>query len=676
MRATLRLLCIAILVSPSLLALAAENAAESEARLKESVSYLSSDELEGRGVGSEGLNKAAEFLASQFSQIGLKTDLFEGTPFQKFEVTVTTELGSAEKNRLTIWGPPLEGDRPRPMGLKVGEQFTPLATGGSGSFDAPLVFAGYGITAKDLKRGEESFAYDDYAHIDVKGKAVIILRKEPQQKDEKSPFDGAKPSQHALFTRKLANANEHGAAAVIFVNDGNELSNRREEGRKALLAALDKLAKLRTELEAATEPAVRDKLAGEIAAAAEEAATVSKGLANADTLLPFNGAGEDSSHKKLPVYFVTRSAVEPAIKETLGKDLAALEAEIDSNLVPQSADLGNWKALGETSVIQKTAEVKNVVAVLEGEGPLADETIVLGAHYDHLGMGGAGSLAPWTTDIHNGADDNASGTATLLEIARRLATSGERPRRRIVFIAFTGEERGLLGSAHYVRQPRFPLENTVAMFNLDMVGRLNENKLQVFGTGTAKEFEPLVDKLGEQYGFEVAKHPGGFGPSDHSSFYAKKIPVLHLFTGTHSDYHRPSDDSPKINVEGMRRVADMLVEIVQATDAADQKPTYIEIKRVEAIGDGGDRPYFGSIPDYGGNVEGLLLSGVVEGGPAEKGGLKGGDVIVKLGDSKISGIEDFDSALRKHKPGDKIKVIVQRDGKPVELEVTLSRRMR
>jgi membrane-associated protease RseP (regulator of RpoE activity) len=215
------------------------------------------------------------------------------------------------------------------------------------------------------------------------------------------------------------------------------------------------------------------------------------------------------------------------------------------------------------------------------------------------------------------------------------------------------------------------------MYNLDMVGRLTENKLQVFGTGTAKEFEPLVDKLCQQYGFELAKHPGGFGPSDHSSFYAKKIPVLHLFTGTHSDYHRPSDDTPKINVEGMRRVADLLVDVVQATDAADQKPTYIEIKRVEGIGGGdSDRPYFGSIPDYGGNAEGLLLSGVVEGGPAEKGGLKGGDVVIKFGDSKVSGIEDFDSALRKYKPGDKVKVTVLRDGKSVELEVTLSRRMR
>jgi hypothetical protein len=398
--------------------------------------------------------------------------------------------------------------------------------------------------------------------------------------------------------------------------------------------------------------------------------------APADSLIPFNGAGDTSSHKKLPVFFVARSAIDEVLKLAIKKDLATLEAEIDSDLVPRSVELKPWHVRGEAKIIEKQAEVKNVVAILEGEGPLADETIVVGAHYDHLGMGGAGSLAPWTTDIHNGADDNASGTATLLETARRLAASGKKPQRRIVFIAFTGEEKGLLGSAHYARQPRFPLENTVAMFNLDMVGRLNENKLQVFGTGTAKEFDPLVEKLCKEYGFTLAKHPGGFGPSDHSTFYARKIPVLHLFTGNHSDYHRPSDDAPKINVEGMRRVADMLVEIVQTTDAAEGRPSYVEIKRVEQIGGDSDRPYFGSIPDYGGTVEGLTLAGVVEGGPAEKGGLKGGDVIVKFGESKISGIEDFDSALRKYKPGDKVKVVVQREGKPVELEVTLSRRMR
>src|SRR5262249_19758274 len=149
-----------------------------------------------------------------------------------------------------------------------------------------------------------------------------------------------------------------------------------------------------------------------------------------------------------------------------------------------------------------------------------NETIVIGAHYDHLGFGGNGSLAPWTTDIHNGADDNASGTATLIEVARRLSTMSPHPRRRIVFIAFTGEEKGLYGSAFYARQPRFPLENTVAMFNLDMVGRLNDDKLAVYGTGTAKEFDPLVERFCQEQGFKLTKHAGGFGPSDHSSFYA------------------------------------------------------------------------------------------------------------------------------------------------------------
>src|SRR6185503_10649265 len=271
------------------------------------------------------------------------------------------------------------------------------------------------------------------------------------------------------------------------------------------------------------------------------------------------------------------------------------EKEIDGDLTPRSIELKGWRAEGQAEVIEKKAKVKNVVAVLDGEGPLANETIVLGAHYDHLGHGGEGSLAPWTTEIHNGADDNASGTATLLEVAHRLATSSQKPRHRIVFIAFTGEERGLYGSAYYARQPRFPLEKTIAMFNLDMVGRLNDDKLAVYGTGTAKEFDSLIERLCKEQDFKLSKHEGGFGPSDHSSFYAKKIPVLHLFTGTHSDYHRPSDDTTKLNIEGMRRVADLLVDIVQATDAADQKPTYLEIKRVEQIGGDSDRPYFGSI---------------------------------------------------------------------------------
>ena len=658
----------------------AETAAVSEERLRAIVTYLASDELEGRGVGTAGLNKAADYLAGEFAKLGLKTDLFDGTPFQKFEVNVTVEMGPPDRNWLHLVGPTKEGEKSQRIELKLGETFTPLAVGGTGQFDAPLVFAGYGITAKNLKQGDKEFTYDDYAGIDVKGKVVLIIRKEPQQKDEKSVFNGDKPSQHAIFRSKLANASEHGAAAVILVNDGLELEGRRDESLKSLAEQLDKLAGLREKLKTAPageQPAV----AAEIQKVAEEAAEFSRRLATpADTILPFAGAGDETSHPKLPVYFATRGSVDELVKAALSKDLATLEKEIDIDLVPKSGELTGWRAAGQTQVIQKKAEVKNVVAVLEGEGPHADETIVIGAHYDHLGLGGSGSLAPWTTDIHNGADDNASGTAALLEIAHRLATSGQKPKHRVVFIAFTGEERGLLGSAHYVRNPRFPLESTIAMFNLDMVGRLTDDKLMVYGTGTAKEFEPLVDSLCQKDGFKLTKHAGGFGPSDHSSFYGKKIPVLHLFTGTHTDYHRPSDDTPKLNIEGMRRVADLLLEIVKATDQAPQRPSYIEVKKVEQLdpgsGDGGgDRPSFGSMPAYPNPVDyGVMLEAVLPGSPADKGGVKGGDVLIKFGDSKITVLEDFESALRKHKPGDKVKVVLKRGKETIETEVTLTRR--
>ncbi|WP_254513691.1 M20/M25/M40 family metallo-hydrolase [Anatilimnocola floriformis] len=649
------------------------NAADSQSRIKESVGYLASDELEGRGVGTEGLNKAADYLAGEFKKLGLKTELFDGTPFQKFEVTVSTDLGPKDQNFLTLVGP-------EQLKLKLGEDFTPLAVGGSAKFDTNLVFVGYGISAKDLN-------YDDYEGLDVKDKVVVIIRKEPQQKDPKSKFDGERPSRHAPFMQKISNANGHGAAAVIFVNDGLELQSAREQVAKITKEAQDKLVEENKKFVELKEPTEEQKAKHEEAVKklndrlSELAKEAEK---DPDQVLPFQGAGPDSQQRKMPVFFVKRAIIDSVVKKSLGKSLDEIEASIDADLKPQSAALTGWKADGEASVLQKKAEVKNVIAVLEGEGPHADETIVIGAHYDHVGFGGqgSGSLAPWTHEVHNGADDNASGTATLLEVARLLATSGKKPQRRIVFMAFTGEERGLLGSAHYTKQPRFPLDNTIAMFNLDMVGRLDQNKLIVYGTGTAKEFDPLVDELGKKYEFKITKHEGGFGPSDHSSFYAKKIPVLHLFTGTHSDYHRPSDDSPKLNIEGMQRIADFLLDVVNKTDSAEARPTYIKNDKQEGIasstsgGPEGERPYLGSIPDFAANDEGLAITGVSPGSPAEKAGMKGGDIIIKLGESKISGIEDLQSSLFKYKIGETIKVIVKRDGKEVTLEVTLAKRMR
>jgi hypothetical protein len=363
------------------------------------------------------------------------------------------------------------------------------------------------------------------------------------------------------------------------------------------------------------------------------------------------------------------------IEQALAASLADLERRIDEDLKPRSRVLDGWRLRGETNVERVEVAAKNVVAVLEGEGPTADETIVVGAHYDHLGHGESGSLAVGSKEIHNGADDNGSGTVALLEVARQLAGREKKLPRRVVFIAFTGEERGLLGSAHYVHQPLFSIEKTVAMLNMDMVGRMKDDELVVYGTGTAKEFDGLVDKVNERHGFKIKREPGGFGPSDHSSFYALQIPVLHFFTGLHNDYHRPSDDANKLNVPGIRRVSEMVAEAVVKIADAQSRPAYQQAGR-ENMRPGdrpmGDRPYFGSIPNLsGGEGDGYAIQGVGANSPAAKAGLKAGDVIIGLGDNKIGNLSDFDSALRKYKAGDKAPVVVRRDGKEVKLEVTL-----
>ena len=330
-----------------------------------------------------------------------------------------------------------------------------------------------------------------------------------------------------------------------------------------------------------------------------------------------------------------------------------------------------WKAQGEASLDVIRKPVRNVVGVLEGRGPLASETIVIGAHFDHLGFGGEGSLLPGSEDIHNGADDNASGTAGLLELARRFGERGPQS-RRIVFLAFTGEERGLLGSAEYVKEPLFPLEQTIAMFNMDMIGRLENDRLTVFGTGTSPVWDAEVDAAAAPQKLEISKKPEGFGPSDHSSFYAKKIPVLHFFTGTHSDYHRPSDDWQKVNAPGMERIINAVDQIVQDTLTAAARPEYVHIAARAMLERTGSRPYFGSIPDFSSDAEGYAIQGVAPDSPADKAGLQGGDLIIRFGDQKIGGLDDFDLALRNYSPGEEVPVVVLRKGQEVELKVTLA----
>jgi hypothetical protein len=649
---------------------AAENAAEARAteeRLYEAVKFLASDELEGRGVGTKGLDRAAEFIAEQFVNLGLKTSLFDGGPFQKFNMVVATELG--QPNRLVLKRPATDKlPEAQSIELKVAVDFNPLAIGGSGKFDLPLVFAGYGISAK-----EED--YDDYAGIDVEGKAVILLRHEPQQNNPHSVFNGTDHSVYAPFTRKVSNAYQHGAAAVIICNDDFDRKKNIERRVKRWQTAIDELTASQAKFKEIANPTTEqienqrqqvDKLVTEISSQGD------KLRAEYDPLLAFADAGPGDEAHKIPVAFCRRAALEPIVQAALGKTLSELETQIDAEPSPHSAELAGWRLEGEITVIRREAEVKNVVAVLEGEGPHSEETIVVGAHYDHLGLGGAGSLASGVKEIHNGADDNASGTAALVEVARRLAARAEKLPRRVVFLAFTGEERGLIGSARYCREPLVPLDKTIAMLNMDMVGRLTDDKLVIQGVDTATEFAPLVDELADRYGFKVTRQSGGFGPSDHSSFYPHKVPVMHFFTGTHNDYHRPSDDYDKINLPGMRRVAEMVTDAVVALAEPAERPHYLAAKAKPRGGSsGGDRPYFGSIPDFASDEPGYHLGGVSSDSPADKGGLKKGDAIVKLGDYKIGNLEDFDGALRKFKSGDKVPVVVKRDGKEVTLQVVL-----
>ena len=256
--------------------------------------------------------------------------------------------------------------------------------------------------------------------------------------------------------------------------------------------------------------------------------------------------------------------------------LEDLEKSIDQDLKPHSRELKGWTLSERIAIERHTIETKNVIGVIEGSGPHAEETVVIGGHYDHLGHGGffSGSLAMFSRAIHNGADDNASGTSMVLEMARRLGARRDPPARRVVFMAFSGEERGLLGSQYYVQNPLFPLASTVMMFNCDMVGRLNDkNELTMIGTGTSPGLEALVDVLGKSAGLTIKKVSGmtdGFGGSDHQEFYAKDIPVLFAFTGLHSDYHRPSDDSDRINYAGMARIADylelLLLDVIRRPD--------------------------------------------------------------------------------------------------------------
>ena len=587
-----------------------------EGRLRADVGYLADDAREGRGPGTEGIERAADYIAGAFREAGLKPAPGLDGYFQPFTIRGNPRIG--EPKALAFEGPDDATLKAGP-----GSDFAPLAIGVGGTIEgAPVAFAGYGITAK-----EESLKldYDDYAGLDAQGKAVLILRKEPQQGDDASPFAGKRTTSYATFQHKITNAFQHGAAVVLLVNDA-------------------------------------------------ETVEAEKG----DDLLGFGAAGPNRI-SDLPVVMLTRAFADRLLAEAGQPRLADLEREIDADLKPHSRAFEGWSADASIAISREPIATKNVIGVLEGSGPHADETIVIGAHYDHLGRGGEGSLDRGSEAIHNGADDNASGTALLMEMARRLARRPDPLARRVVFAAFSGEERGLLGSAHYVKGPPIPLDRTVMMVNFDMVGRLNDDdELTVYGTGTSPGFDALIETLGRDHGFTIKPIASGFGPSDQQSFYTKDIPVLFAFTGTHKDYHRPTDDVEAINFGGMARIADLMELILLDLARRPDRPSFT---RVPGGSHGGDDPgrialkvYLGTIPDYDDAGQGVKLTGVRDDSPAARGGLKGGDIIIKLGDKPIGTINDYMESLGRFQPGETAKVVVRRAGAETTLTVTFGSR--
>ncbi|MBL8794152.1 MAG: M28 family peptidase [Planctomycetia bacterium] len=584
---------------------AAEEAAI-EARLLKDITYLASAECEGRGVDTKGIDKAADYIAAEFQKLGLKHAPGLKDYFQPF----TIKGGAAkleEPNAVRLLGP-----QNQETDLELNKTFRPLGMSGAGKVTkAPVVFAGYGATIKEAD-------YDDFKGLDVAGKVVIFIRKSPNFKNAK--IDADKLTSYQSLQTKISNAEAHKAAAIIIVNDQDTAKND-------------------------------------------------------DPLMDFAYTATSPTSAKIPAIHVKRSVVDALLQASLNKKLEDLEKAIDQEGKPQSTVLKDAAATLDVNVKRQTLNVKNVIGVLEGNGPLAKETVVIGAHYDHLGFGGFGSLAKGLKQpaIHHGADDNGSGTTTLLELARRFAGQKDRQGRRLVFMAFSGEERGLLGSDHYCRNPLIPLADTVAMVNLDMVGRLRaddktkKDKLIVYGTGTAKTFDSLIESLNENYSFQMQKVPGGMGPSDHASFYQRKIPVFFFFTGDHPDYHRPTDTAEKINIAGMRKIADLVTDLVTHLGTVAERPEYVFVPSPKSPSAQG--PRIGIRPDYGSDKEGVLLGGVVEGGPAQKAGLKEGDLIIAVGEKPAKDLQTYMVLMANYKKGDKVPLTILRDEKKMMITV-------
>jgi len=592
------------------------------------VKALTTTPMEGRGDGTQGLTRAARLLEQQYRNLGLEPAGTRGY-FQAFQVTTGARL--AGKNEI------VEQNGGARKDLKLNDDFVPFSFSSSGEVSAPVVFGGYGATATE-------FGYDDYAGLDVSGKIVVVLRYEPAGFAARSGNQGLTP--HASFVTKAINARNHGAKGLVVVNGAPGGGGFTGGG-----------------------------------------GTPSGGAAGArgggeDALMRF---GSVSGPADAGILFVqARNRIAQEWLAVAGKSsLADVQKQIDETMQPASFELPTTLRVSmRVSVQTIRATVNNVLAYLPGQ---SDEYVIIGAHYDHLGYGNQDSLAPSQIgQIHPGADDNASGTAGLLELARMFAPLKGRLSRGILFASFAGEELGLLGSADWVKQPTRPLGKAVAMLNMDMIGRIQNDKVYVGGVGTGSTFQALL--AGAQNGskFQLQYSQGGYSASDHTSFVAQKIPVLFFFSGLHGDYHKPSDTWEKINAPDAARLLDVIARVTLELDAAATRPMFVAVTEEQnphtgvtagvTTGGGGYGPYFGSIPDFAEIETGVRFSDLQPGSPAARAGLRAGDILVQFGAMPIRNLYDFTDALRRSQVGQVVEVTVLRDGMRLTVSVTLEQR--
>jgi hypothetical protein len=586
----------------------------------EDIKELTTPEMEGRGAGTKGIDRAKHVIVERYKKLKLQpagTEQAGGHAYEQ-EFTVTTGAQLKGKNALLVrtesgraesaGSENLQSGGQR-RGWKVKQDFVPYSFSQSGEAQAPVVFAGYGISA-------DEHHYDDYAGLDVKGKVVVVLRYEPPALTAHSGNGGM--TRHSQIITKAINARNHGAKALVLVN------GKLGDGEEDLLTRFGSVS----------------------------------GPADAGIL--FVQAKNDVVNEWL---------------KASGKSLAELQKQIDDSGKPASFALAENLTVEVTvNIVTTHAKVNNVLAYLPGK---TDQYVIIGAHYDHLGRGNVDSLAPSQIgQIHPGADDNGSGTAGVLALARMLAPHRGEFRRGILFINFAGEELGLLGSAYWVKNPTLPLEKAVAMINMDMIGRIQDDKVYVGGIGTGSTLKAVMEAAQKDSGFKIEYSPGGYASSDHTSFVAEKIPVLFFFSGLHSDYHKPSDTWDKINADAAAKLLSVVASAGEQLADADQRPVFQEVveEKPPEGGRSGYGPYFGSIPDFGEGVVGVRFSDVKPGSPAAKAGLKAGDILVQFNDKPIKNLYDFTDALRRSKIGEVVEVKVVRDGQKIDASVKLEQR--